>query len=1327
LLFVAIITVILIGVWQFLQTDFFGRSLSKSVDNFTKNQANVSVSFENLDFQFFPPGARLNNVKINADREEVEAEAYISSLGVYFNLMDSFKTKLTIKELSLEDAAIHIKELKSGKKSEGDFKVTNILEFLNDELPVSFKKAKVKDLNLKYKNFEQFINSATLELKARELLFGADLRNIDLGKFSKVNQELDRINLMASLSDKKLDLRNLEIYKGVNKLETKGVVTTPFSSPKADLTGNLFGEVSELHKYLDFERIGKIDKGVLKASFKAQGDISNYEVITSATVSDFKSDFAYGETLSAELKVTPNELTLLKASLIDGKHQAKLTRPFKLFNIKNKSLGENRIYLRANDLKLDNTLRYIRKTLSPLKGELSGDIIVEFGPGRVRFFSEKSINVSNLRFKTRPDAKKILGAKQVELIRPVFSIVKGTFFMNSNAKTSNSEFKVVGQASKEGIDFVINQGRIALEDFGPYAGLDIKGRGEFSLIARGKGKNTVLKIKTSLENFAFQGYRLRQARMNVLFDFAKSELVVGSLGGSQGKARLAGELKLNYKTLDISANGNLSSQRYSDVKEILRPLLGDVSFVPSSLYGKWNYDFVVGGKATLNDLKLESVFSGENNYIYDEGFEFLGFKLELKNKTLSLNEFILKKSTGFFEGTLEYGLGAKALTYNLNVFNIPVAEISNFSKTPFAFNGLVSGKLSGKRVEGTNKGTLSLSLTETKLAGKAYDNSNVTIKLADDSIEYGLNFLGQEVVSRGEVFIRSGKSRSKIFLEVNSTDIQKPLGLLKFVDQGSLQAQGAVQLESKLSFDGLSFDQSDFFVNLKRLYLEKDKLKLNYANTGQPQIIVKKGEIQRWNIELGGRRVFLVSKGSGTLGSSYDIDNKFKIDASILEVFNSLVSSSSGTIRAKAKFYKNIFKEDYEAKVIGNEISLSSDKLPTEISNSDFAASYKNKKLDLMNFKAQLSSGQVLANGSIIFSDLTPDVELNLRLVEAGFPILKKSNLVISGDAKLTGNQLPYSLTGEVQIQKLLIMNEIADFTRNKKATFVEEFDYLPEQVENVKNNFVNMNVDISTVSPILINNSLADIGLIGRTQVLGGEENFKMVGKLSLAPRTNKITFKNNEYLLTKAQIFFDESSKVSNPELDIAAHSVINDYKVNIKVFGPVDNFNLELTSEPALTQEDVLSLIAFGYTEDLSSNLSDQEKEAMTRAGVGSIIFDSFKINETLKNEFGLEVNLGTEITEEERSYLSRVNNDSAVGRVSSATTIEVKKKLNDAMNLSVTSTVGGGIGQKQSMNLNYNINEKLSFEGVYETRTSDEGEETINDSSLGADVKIRWSFR
>lgn len=1326
LLFFAIILIFFLGVWQFLQTDLFGKNLSKNLNSFTE-KANVSVAFENLDFQFFPPGAKLNNVKIEIDREDFVGSAQVSSLGVFFNLMDSFKTKMTIKELSVEDAVFEINKFKSGESKGDNFKVATILEILNDELPVSLKKAKVKDVSIISKGFEQFLDFATIEHIDENLEINLDVRNIDLLKFTKMDQKLDRLKLEAKLSDEKFQVESLEMFKGINNIIASGVVQSPLKDPKFNLSGGLKGEIREIHKYLDFEKVGRINQGILSSQFEFKGTTNNFNLDVSANVKNFKSDFAYGEDLTAKVKITQKEISIIEASLGESNHKVELVSPFRLYNFKTKELIDKNLHLNAHGLRLNNALRYIRNILSPLKGELYGKVTVEFGPKRVRFLSNETLNVKNLQLKFNESSNQILGSETVELVRPVFSIVNGKFFMNTTAKTQNSDFKVVGKASSEGLDFVVNNGKVSLKDLGPYAGLNIEGNGSFSLIARGKGKNTVLKIKTSLRDFEFEGYKLNESKVNVLFDFAKSELVIGSLGGTNGKANLTGELKLNYKTLEISANGNLRSQRYSDVKDILYPLLGKVTFVPSSLYGSWNLDFAVGGKATIKDIKLKSIFSGENNYIFDEGFEFLGFKLLLENESLLVNDFILKKSTGFLEGDLNYGLNSKSLDYALNVFNIPVAEVSNFSKTPFSFNGLLSGRIKGKRSSGVNKGTMSLNLTETNLAGKSYENSNITVKLEDKSFEYGLNLLGDEVVSRGEVFLESGSKRSNIDLEINSTDIQKPLSLLKFVDQGSLQAQGAILLESQLSFDGLNFDRSDFFVNLKRIYLEKNKLRLSYSNKGEPQIIVRKGEIKRWNLELGGRRIFLVSKGEGTLGSNYDIDNKFKIDASILEIFNSVVSSSSGTIRSKARFYKNLFKEDYEAKVIGNEISISSDKLPTEIANADFSASYKDRALTLESFKAQLSSGQVQANGSILFSDLTPDVELNLRLIEAGFPILKKSNLVISGESKLTGNQLPYSLSGEFQIQKLLIMNEVADFTSNSGTSFVEEFDYLPEQVENVKNNFVNMNIDVSTVSPILINNSLADIGLIGRSQVLGGEENIKMVGKLSLAPRTNKITFKNNEYLLTKAQIFFDENSKISNPELDIAAHSVINDYRVNIKVFGPVDDFNLELSSEPALTQEDVLSLIAFGYTEDLSSNLSDQEKEAMTRAGVGSIIFDSFKINETLKNEFGLEVNLGTEITEEERSYLSRVNNDSSVGRVSSATTIEVKKKLNDAMNLSVTSTVGGGIGQKQSMNLNYNISEKLSFEGVYETRTSDEGEQTINDSSLGADVKIRWSFR
>ena len=257
----------------------------------------------------------------------------------------------------------------------------------------------------------------------------------------------------------------------------------------------------------------------------------------------------------------------------------------------------------------------------------------------------------------------------------------------------------------------------------------------------------------------------------------------------------------------------------------------------------------------------------------------------------------------------------------------------------------------------------------------------------------------------------------------------------------------------------------------------------------------------------------------------------------------------------------------------------------------------------------------------------------------------------------------------------------------------------------------------------------MADIGFSGSVQVLGSEKEPKLNGKISLATRNNKINFKNNEFVLSKGNIFFYEKNKVINPELDFQATSTINQHKINVEVVGPVKKFDFNLSSEPALSQSDILSLIAFGYTDDISNNLSDAEKESMTRASVGSLIFDSFKINETLKNEFGLQVNLGTEINREERSYLSQrggESNNQTTG-VTSATTFELKKQLSDAMSLSVSSTVGDSVSQRQSVNLNYNVDKKVSIEGVYESNTTDDSQ-TINDAnSFGADLKVKWSFK
>jgi translocation and assembly module TamB len=153
----------------------------------------------------------------------------------------------------------------------------------------------------------------------------------------------------------------------------------------------------------------------------------------------------------------------------------------------------------------------------------------------------------------------------------------------------------------------------------------------------------------------------------------------------------------------------------------------------------------------------------------------------------------------------------------------------------------------------------------------------------------------------------------------------------------------------------------------------------------------------------------------------------------------------------------------------------------------------------------------------------------------------------------------------------------------------------------------------------------------------------------------------------------------------------------------------------------------LVAFGYTDDVSQRLSDVDRQNLSSIGVGQFLFGQLQINQKLKQSLGVELNLGTQFEMQSTSLLNaRTSDGDSSGRVRSATKIQLKKQLSEEMELSVSSTLGGSIGQRQSMNLNYNINRNTSLEGIYEIKSNDEGEEDIIDKSVGADVKFKWSF-
>ena len=380
-----------------------------------------------------------------------------------------------------------------------------------------------------------------------------------------------------------------------------------------------------------------------------------------------------------------------------------------------------------------------------------------------------------------------------------------------------------------------------------------------------------------------------------------------------------------------------------------------------------------------------------------------------------------------------------------------------------------------------------------------------------------------------------------------------------------------------------------------------------------------------------------------------------------------------------------------------------------------------------------MDNGYALFKGDVFFDDQEPDVNIKYVLDRAEIPILGKSIVNLTGEGIILGSERPYDVGGEISINKALIVNELSDFTA--KGGGMGDVRYLPKNQESALGKLLRLNVNVKADNNIRITNSLMDVSLRGEARIFGSPTRPRGEGRLYSPVNSSRVFFKNNEYTITSADIAFTPKKDITNPDFDIEALTFITNYRVIAKAYGDLERFNFDLTSDPPLSRNSILSLIAFGYTDELQNSIAQKDQQSLTQIGVGSFVFDRFKISDILNKQFGLQVNLGTVFEQSGTDSLlsgrsqegQNPGGNAGLGRTKSATKIELKKRLDEALSLSVSSTMGGSIGQRQSMNLTYSVNKKAQLEGVYELRTNAEGEEDIIDNSIGGDVKFRWTFK
>ena len=1321
-LFLFLISISLVSIWETLQSEWVAKKVSFLATKYAKEVLNSDIQFVKLNFKLFPPATEIEEVKLSFKKDEVSGEVELEKLGMYFNPLDVFNTKFTIDNVKLSDGRINIiNNVQNNKKKE----ISNInLNFL-DNLPLNF--LELIDLEINYQDINVDIKELLLENKKDKIRVSGVVNSFEQKLIDLSKLELDEIKFDFVLDQYKIDINKVTLRSGLSTANIKGKVSAYLSnniSYNLDLNSSI--PAASLHDYLSFEQIGKVNSGIINTKANIKGGKSNFEVNSENHIEELVSDFITAKKAEIQWMLNKDELEVKSIKIRNDSGELSVQKSFQLYDFNTKKFVEDPIYINSKNFEIRNALSILRNKFDLLNGNMTGGIVFNLYESSYDFVVSNEISVKE--FKIKNNENSILDIGDLELKKAVFVIKNSNFKMNLRSYIGESEINLNGEISKDKFNIEIPTSFIKLNTIKSIFGHEVLGSGTFGLnIDRSNKDKYNLKLSTDLKDFEMLDYKLKKVKAAVNYNLDSNKLSILNLEGLAGKTLISTVGEMDFENNEISLDYKVRGTSYFDLKKSMSPIFGNIGVDTKKILGRFDVKGRVFGGLNLNTIRVDGLVSGNDIYIYDEGFDSLSFSFNVYgDKNLGLKSIIAKKSGGSIYGYSELNIQTGEIKFWSDLKEIPIQDLNLYNNLPLLTEGTLNGKFSGVYNRSLSFKS-NIVLKDTSVENVNYSDSKISLVLDDNLLNVDANIFDGEIKIKTDLHF-DDKVNSRLAIDINISDFNRTLKVFKGIDTENRTLKGNLNYSMSSVFSYKNFRFVELESNLKSLVLSKYPVEIDYKNTDS-EIILKDGKVLKWNLNVRNRGNYIISVAKGEFPNDFISETRLKIHASLLEVFNPYISKANGDLRGLIKYSKTLKDSEFEAIAKSSNLSLTTKFLPTAITKSNLEIKFEKGKLIIKRFIANLVSGEFIATGDIDFKKVIPEVNIRYKFENAGIVLLKKSTLEFSGEGALIGKRFPYVLGGDFYIQKFVVNNEITDFGDNGESIVEKDIEYLPKNKGNIINQYLKFNLNLFTRDPVYLKNSLADIGMTGNLQVLGGESDIRLNGSISLAPRRNTLNFKNNTFQFSKGIVYFSEDSKLKNPELNIVASSTINDYRIAVEVLGPVEKFKVNLSSEPSLAQSDILSLIAFGYTEDLSSNLTESERESMTQAGVGSLIFETFKINETLKNEFGLELNLGTEISQAEGSFLSRRNTESNTGdtRVNSATKLELTKKVNDAMSLSVSSTVGNSTQQRQSINLNYNIDDNISVEGVYETRSTDDVQAIDIDTSFGTDVKWKWSFK
>jgi translocation and assembly module TamB len=447
------------------------------------------------------------------------------------------------------------------------------------------------------------------------------------------------------------------------------------------------------------------------------------------------------------------------------------------------------------------------------------------------------------------------------------------------------------------------------------------------------------------------------------------------------------------------------------------------------------------------------------------------------------------------------------------------------------------------------------------------------------------------------------------------------------------------------------------------------------------------------------------------------------------------VGTLAGSLRLAGKLRSPRIEGDVH--VAGGELAIKG--APSVVSDLNVDLRADASEIRVVRAQAKFAGGTVSMSGAVPIKQLlagVAEVDLAARGVHLspsdGVAATLDADLVLAMNAQAEGgdaSKLP-RITGDVVVTQFDYTRPIALTTDlslgvRAKRTNVDSYDPTLDSVT--------FDVRVRSHAPLRIRNNLAELALAidsGNLTVSGTNQRMGLRGGLKAAPG-GRFHLRGNDFDVRQGTIRFDDPTRIA-PIVDVTAITEYRRYtdtsavgasaggggtvsvgvrggvwRITMHAYGDADNLRLDMTSDPPLSQEDIVLLLTIG----------------MTRAEVDQLQAGSLGASaalEALATVSGADraVKQAIPVIDDFRFGSGY---DPRTGRTEPQVT--VGKRLTDNVRASVTSGLTNDTDREIRSNLEWRLNQRLSVQGSYDN-INDVSSSTVG--NVGVDLRWRLEF-